>query len=63
MKERMLAGKLYIPEGADIISDYKRAKRLTRLINSCTEEEEWKKEGITVEKISDNVSDRSNGND
>ena len=26
-------------------------------------EEKWKKEGITVEKISDNVSDRSNGND
>jgi maltose O-acetyltransferase len=46
MKERMLAGKLYIPEGADIISDYKRAKRLTRLINSCTEEEEWKKDDL-----------------
>ena len=25
-------------------------------------EEEWKKEGITIEKISDNISDCSNGN-
>jgi maltose O-acetyltransferase len=42
----MLAGKLYIPEGADIINDYKRAKRLTRLINACTEEEDWKKDDL-----------------
>ena len=45
--------------------------RLSNRINDLTQEmalymkreEEWKKEGITVEKISDNVSDRSNGND
>lgn len=45
--------------------------RMSNRINDLTQEmalymkreEEWKKEGITVEKISDNVSDRSNGND
>lgn len=45
--------------------------RMSNRINDLTQEmalymkreEEWKKEGITVEKISDNVSDRNNGND
>lgn len=45
--------------------------RMSNRINDLTQEmalymkreEKWKKEGITVEKISDNVSDRSNGND
>lgn len=45
--------------------------RMSNRINDLTQEmalymkreEEWKKEGIIVEKISDNVSDRSNGND
>lgn len=45
--------------------------RMSNRINDLTQEmalymkreEEWKKEGITVEKNSDNVSDRSNGND
>lgn len=45
--------------------------RMSNRINDLTQEmalymkreEEWKKEGITVEKISDNVSDHSNGND
>lgn len=46
MKERMLRGKLYIPEGPEIIQDYQRAKKLTREINSCTEEEENKKNAL-----------------
>ena len=45
--------------------------RMSNRINDLTQEmalymkreEEWKKEGIIVEKISDNISDRSNGND
>ena len=45
--------------------------RMSNRINDLTQEmalymkreEKWKKEGRTVEKISDNVSDRSNGND
>ena len=45
--------------------------RMSNRINDLTQEmalymkreEEWKKEGIIVEKISDNVSDHSNGND
>ena len=44
--------------------------KLSNRINDLTQEmalymkreEEWKKEGITIEKISDNISDCSNGN-
>lgn len=44
--------------------------KMSNRINDLTQEmalymkreEEWKKEGITIEKISDNISDCSNGN-
>ena len=42
----MLKGKLYIPQGDKIVNDYMRAKRLTREINACTEEEEKKKNAL-----------------
>lgn len=46
MKNRMINGKLYIPEGDEIIREYMRSKRLNREINACTEEEEAKKNDL-----------------
>lgn len=38
-KEAMLAGKLYIAQGEEIGADFRRSRRLTRLINATTEEQ------------------------
>jgi len=45
-RDYMLAGKLYIPEGEEIISDYMYSKKLTRLINACSEEETAHRNGL-----------------
>ena len=39
-KERMLAGELYKAEGEELAKDNKKARRLTRLFNNTTEEEQ-----------------------
>jgi maltose O-acetyltransferase len=40
-KERMLSGKLYIPQGEEIIHDYQHCKMLLEQINTCPEVE-WR---------------------
>ena len=39
-KERMLAGRLYLPFDEELGSDNKKARMLTRLFNSSTEEQQ-----------------------
>lgn len=38
-KELMLSGNLYIAQGEELANDNRKARRLTRLINSMTEEQ------------------------
>lgn len=39
-KERMLSGKLYIAQGEELARDNKKSRRLTRLFNQTTEEQQ-----------------------
>lgn len=39
-KERMISGKLYMADDKELAADFARAKRLTRLFNNTTEEQE-----------------------
>ena len=39
-KERMLEGKLYISMDEELINDMKKSRRITRLYNTTTEEEQ-----------------------
>lgn len=39
-KDRMLAGKLYIAMDEELVSDMKKSRRLTRLYNTTTEEQQ-----------------------
>ncbi|MGE5707325.1 MAG: sugar O-acetyltransferase [Bacteroidota bacterium] len=45
-KEKMLAGELYSPLDPELKAERKRARRLTRLFNETTEEEESKRAEI-----------------
>jgi len=42
-KEKMLAGELYISMDPELVAERKRARRLTRIYNSTTEEEPQKR--------------------
>lgn len=39
-KDRMLAGKLYIAMDEELVNDMKNSRRLTRLYNTTTEEQQ-----------------------
>ena len=39
-KDRMLAGKLYIEMDEELVNDMKNSRRLTRLYNTTTEEQQ-----------------------
>ncbi|HEY9296604.1 MAG TPA: maltose acetyltransferase domain-containing protein, partial [Phormidium sp.] len=38
-KQKMLAGELYLGSDAELVAEYKRARRLVRMYNTTTEEE------------------------
>ncbi len=50
-KEKMLAGQLYIARDKQLINEFKRAKRLTRVYNSTTEEEMERRTEILKELL------------
>ena len=46
-KERMLAGELYIAQDEELAADNRQSRKLTRLFNTTTEEQqEYRKELI-----------------
>ncbi len=48
-KEKMLAGELYRSTGSELVAERQRARRLTRLYNSTTEQEQERRSQILFE--------------